>query len=494
VSAALLSLALVLPPGAVGAQTAKPQAKSMSAIKRETEVYREAMAWFRKGEEMIGTDKEHGEEQAEMFRKAIAVRPDFLEAHYDLGLVYLAQNKWRDAAAELETVLRLEPGFDAGIWSLLGDAYRGAGDYDRAIAAVEKGLGGKPDDLGLLKALGYLQFRSGRDAEAAATLGRIIALDPTDAASRLDLALLHQKNDRVAEAVAEYQEALELDPQSFAAHYNLGLLYMRQRKPLDAATEFDAARKLQPANVELLERLGDVRTYLKQYILAADAYQDALDRAGDPARLLPKLGFSLANDGKAAAAVAALEKAVALDAENADAWFLLGDLYADSGRGAGAIDAALAAYKKALALRPGQKAIHLNLGVLYAEKEMYPEAMAELREAVDGGDASDAGYAAAWANIALVAEKLDDDQGAIAAHEKVVALGNATANNYFHLGVLYAKNDRPEPSIDAFAKAVELDPERYRAVLREELKNVHSILDGVRFQKRFMDLLATGQP
>jgi tetratricopeptide (TPR) repeat protein len=101
----------------------------------------------------------------------------------------------------------------------------------------------------------------------------------------------------------------------------------------------------------------------------------------------------------------------------------------------------------------------------------------------------DPGYAAAWSNLALVAEKTDKDREAIQAHEKVIALGKSRALNYFHLGVLYAKISMPDASIAAFTHAIDLEPEKYRAVLREELKKVHSVLDPVRYKEGFVKLL-----
>ena len=369
----LLSVILLVSGGdcELWGQTAKAKKTQDDAVVRETATYREAMSWFRKGEDMIGTDRENSEEQVEMFLKAITIRPEFLEAHHNLGLIYLNRNKMKEAAAEFEMVLSLEPKSDVGIYYLLSSAYRESGDFEKSIATLEKGLEKKPEDPIMLKALGYLQFQTNRDEAAVITLERIVTLDPMDIDARIDLALLYQKKDQIEKAVAGYKEALELDPKNFVAHYNLGLLHMKQRKPADAAEEFDAARAIEPANVELLERLGDVRTYLQQYILATDAYQDAIDRAGDPKLLLPKLGFSLANDGKVSAAIAALEKAVSLDAKNSDAWFLLGDLYADYGKNKEAI----AAYGKTAELRPEQKEVRLNLGVLYANMEMYPDAI-----------------------------------------------------------------------------------------------------------------------
>jgi tetratricopeptide (TPR) repeat protein len=75
------------------------------------------------------------------------------------------------------------------------------------------------------------------------------------------------------------------------------------------------------------------------------------------------------------------------------------------------------------------------------------------------------------------------------AYEKLIAMGKGQAINYFRLGVLYAKNDQADQAIAAFGKAIEMEPEKYRAKLREELKNVHSVLDSIRYKEAFVRLI-----
>jgi tetratricopeptide (TPR) repeat protein len=478
----ILPVLLIATPLFLQAQSKAPKIDNNSAVFSDTRNYQEAMGWFRKAEAMIGTSKENSEEQAELFRKALSVRPGFLEAHYNLGLILLNQNKMKEAAAEFENVLKLEPKFDPGIYYLLSNAYRETGNFEGSITALEKGLRRKPKDLTMLRALAYLQFHQNKDSEAIETLQQILESDATDAASRIDLALLYQKRGEADKAVIHYQEVLKTDPVNFAAHYNLGLIFLRQKKMTEAVTELDTANKLQPGNAELLERLGDVYAFQRKYEQAVNAYKAALEKSGNSYDLLQKLGFNLANIKQIPAAISALEQAVKLNSLNADLYFILGDLYSDSNR----VEDAIAAYKKSLELNPKQKEVLLNLGTLYAEKSMLQEAMAELKKAIG----LDPDYAGAWANIALVAERLDVDKEAINAHEKLATLGKAEALNYFHLGILYAKNNQSDPAITAFAKAIELEPEKYRTILREELKNVHSVLDSVRFQKKFASLLA----
>jgi tetratricopeptide (TPR) repeat protein len=462
-----------------------PPAKQQGPTEKEIKAYSEAMGWFKKAEAMIGTPQENTEEQADLFRKAIAIKPDFVEAHFNLGLIYMRQKKLREAAGEFEAIRKIDADFSANeesIHQLLAAVYLELGQKEDAIASVNAGLLKNPKNLRLLRVLAYLQVHSPDEGAAIPTLTAILELDPTDTDARLNLAILYQKQNRFEDALKNYRLVVQINPADFSAHYNLALMLMRQNKLADAAVELEAANRISAGNAELLERLGDTYANLEQLDKAVQAYQGAV--AGEPGRavLLSKLAFALARLKRTAEAAAVLEKSVALDPKSPDAFYLLGDLYAELQK----FDESVAAYGRSLKLDPKQKNVHYNLGTLFAESRHYTEARAELKAAID----IDPEYAAAWSNLAVVSEKLELDKEAMEAHEKVIGLGKAGALNYFRLGILYAKGNSPDASIKNFAKAIELEPEKYRQLLREELKNVHSVLDSVRYKDAFVRLVA----
>jgi tetratricopeptide (TPR) repeat protein len=477
----LAAFALLFGYSIAAAQSGSQHPSKKVPTLEEGKVYHEAYEWFKKAEAMIGTPKENSDEQAELFLKTIKIKPDFLEAHFDLGLIYANQKKMQQAVAEFETVLRIDPKFDEGIYFLIASAYQEIGNVNAATAALEKGLQRKPKDPKMLKALAYLQFHGNNDAAAIDALNRLLEIEPADTTSRIDLGLLYQRNNQLERAIAAYQDVLQSEPKNFTARYNLGLIYLRQRKNAEAAAELESANQIQPGNPELLERLGDAYAFQREHQKAANAYKAALEESPDRGALYSKLGFSLANLNLFEAAANALEKAARLNPGNADTFFLLGDMYSELKRP----DDAVSAYRRSLEINPKQKEVLYNLGTLYAEQQKFNEAMVELKFAVQ----LDPDYSSAWANMALVAEKLDLDKEAIEAHEKLIALGKGEALNYFHLGVLYAKTGQTDPAIAAFAKAIELQPDKYRAVLREELKKVHSVLDSIRYKEAFTRLL-----
>jgi Tfp pilus assembly protein PilF len=464
------------------AQSVASKKDSKAVTTNDAKIYGEAMGLFKKAEAMIGTPKENSEEQAELFLKALQIKPDFLEAHFDLGLIYANQNKMKEAASEFEKVLKIDPKFESNIHLLLASAYQKLGENKSAISELEAQLQRNPKDLHILKPLASLQFHDNNEPAAIGSLLKILELDPADIESRLDLALIYQKGGELEKAIHNYTEILRMDPKSFVSRYNLGLIYHRQKKMKEAATELDAANQIKPGNAELLERLGDIYVLEKQHEQSVAAYKAALEKATNKGILYAKLGFGLANLNQPEAAVAALENAAHLDSKVPGTFSLLGDLYSELKRN----DEAMAAYRKSIELNPKQKDLHYDLGTLYAEQKKLEEAMAELRIAIQ----LDPEYAAAWANMALVAEQLDMDKDAIQAHEKVVSLGKAQPLTYFHLGVLYAKTDQPDISIVYFTRAIELEPDKYRAMLKEELKKVHSVLDSVRYKEKFVRLLA----
>ena len=162
------------------------------------------MEWFKKAEAMIGTPQENSEEQAELFRKAIQAKPDFLEAHYNLGLIYANQKKMKEAATEFEAVLKIEPEFDPNIYMLLAKQ-REAGNNRLALAALE-GLRRKPKDPAFPKALAYLHFNSKMTLQPFKTCN--CSLRRTPSPRRIWIWLfLYQRNGDLENAVHHYQAA-----------------------------------------------------------------------------------------------------------------------------------------------------------------------------------------------------------------------------------------------------------------------------------------------
>src|SRR5262249_19565241 len=153
------------------------------------------------------------EAAAREFRAVLRQAPDYPPAHYQLGLYALRREDWAGAAAELETALKLAPGFKEAAFNLaraydrlgrtadarqmrdrfvrltqqeqqildlrtrigfgggdtatylrLARAYRAAGQPDRAAETLVSGLQRAPGDRGLKSELQSLRSLAGQPA------------------------------------------------------------------------------------------------------------------------------------------------------------------------------------------------------------------------------------------------------------------------------------------------------------------------------------------
>jgi len=122
----------------------------------------------------------------DQYRQAIAINPEYAEAHANLGHALLFAGQFEAARSQLLEALRLRPSF--------------------AMAQA---------DLGVLNAAG------GNYQEAIGQLSESLRLDPDDAEAHSNLCFVLQRAGRVDEAIVQCREALRLRPDFPSAEYNL---------------------------------------------------------------------------------------------------------------------------------------------------------------------------------------------------------------------------------------------------------------------------------
>lgn len=220
-----------------------------------------------------------------------------------------------------------------------------------------------------LKALEARQY-----APAAQLFRQAVQADPGDYAAHFHLALAESLLGQETDAVAEYQKTLELKPGLYQAELNLGILLLRMKRPADAApylkTAVDAKPKEYRAQFHLAEALlgaGDAAQAEPHYQLAAE-----LDPKSAAAQL--GLGRTQARQNRLSAAAEHFEKAAQLDPSFNDALLELAGLYEQNHQP----EQAIAIYQKF----PASVAAQQRLGELFFESKRFSEAVPYLEKAV----------------------------------------------------------------------------------------------------------------
>jgi tetratricopeptide (TPR) repeat protein len=158
------------------------------------------------------------EEAAAAYERAITLDRDLLEAHFNLGLLYLEQNRPDLAKSEFTTYTLRRPNEAAG-WLKLGFAQLRGGEALTAERSFSSVLALKTNEAEAYNALGLASVQIGKTRDAAEFFAAALQANPNFASALLNLATVNLQylHDNRA-ALANYQAYLALTPRP--ANYN----------------------------------------------------------------------------------------------------------------------------------------------------------------------------------------------------------------------------------------------------------------------------------
>jgi adenylate cyclase len=144
-----------------------------------------------------------------------------------LGLIYLHQQQYEQALAEMERAVTLAP-TEAWSYGALAEALSRVGKPEDALEAAARALRLKPFIAERhLDSVGAAYYLAGRPEEAIAPLKRFLTRYPNILGAHLTLAAVYSELGKEAEARAEAAEVLQINPQfSLEVH--------KQREPIKA--------------------------------------------------------------------------------------------------------------------------------------------------------------------------------------------------------------------------------------------------------------------
>jgi protein O-GlcNAc transferase len=221
-----------------------------------------------------------------------------------------------------------------------------------------------------------------------------------------------QRHGDLVEAARLYREVLSLDPRNEAACGNLAIIAAQQGDLTGAERLFRQSLALRP-NPEGFNNLG----------------------------------MLLLQRGRAADAIAAHRRAIALRPDYAAAHLALGNALKQQGE----LEAALAAYREVVRLDPAAADAHNNIGVVLQRQGKLDDALAAYRAAA----ALQPAYAQAHFNVGVVLHEKRDLDAAAAAYRQVIALRPDIADAYNNLGTVLQDQGRLDEALAAFAAAIE---------------------------------------
>ncbi|GBC84273.1 Lipopolysaccharide assembly protein B [bacterium HR11] len=111
------------------------------------------------------------------YQKALSIKADIPEAHFDLAILYVEKQDWAKALAEFQKAVELKPDFVEAL-DQMARIYYNQKQWDKCIEAVDRILAQKNDYVWAYRLGGYAWAQKGDLAKAAEYFKKYLELNP----------------------------------------------------------------------------------------------------------------------------------------------------------------------------------------------------------------------------------------------------------------------------------------------------------------------------
>lgn len=252
-------------------------------------------------------------------------------AQYEAGVELLESGSTYRAVDAFMAAVAANPAY-ADAWAMLARCQYELGEYERAASFVAEAYKYGPRSPSLVTLEAFSRIGQGKLTEARALLDEALARLPNDRDARFGMALLDLRNGRPGDARARLSSSLKTAPRDPRALLSLALIAKAEGRVDETAAYLAEALRWTAgdpdasyAAAELYYERGDLAEAAR---LAGQAVRERPAHAG-ARRLLAALYYER---GAIDEAREVLEGSIALDRDDARAWFLLGLVEQAAGR------------------------------------------------------------------------------------------------------------------------------------------------------------------
>ncbi len=458
---------------------------------------------------------ERNEEAIAAFKQALVRDPQDFLSWNGLGQMHARLGLYQNAISAFQKALETSPAY-APAWLGIGLACQESGQLEPAEAALQRAL--VLDDH-LVEAwvnLGKCLALQNRDNRAVEAYGKALEINPQNLEAWDHLGRLHLQRQDYEASVAGFQKAISIDPNFSEAYLGMAYALFEKGDFKTSAVIYEKAITLfedPETRAVLWNRLGDTYVHLKEYEKAIAAYRQSDElvkecQEPEPAERQEDAASQTLhcsemeneqNDPAEERGETMNESTRVFDSRSAREWNELGNTYLKSG----AYNEAIAAYTKAIDLAPDASwpyiqnlaQVHYQKGKLRGQragdKEQDPDVWEEEDESLSATlfgtdsiptperhdsqseeeqpgvaqrDPLDAAHTPAPSGCcseeqAVLSESLRESPLSPEEPEPVVVeVPDGSASDWNELGNAYLKDRNFDAAIEAYKKAIELDP------------------------------------
>ncbi len=398
----------------------------------------------------LALDNDDAHIAASAYRRLAELKPDDPEVHRRLGALLRELGQLGEAAQSLLESLRLQQSADA--YLELARVRWAQGEQQRALNNYRQARELRPNDGQIAAETGWALIESGEAVEAIEPLNAAALLQPNNARVLYDLGRAYEMQGRRGEALEWYERAATEAPEWVEALRATGRVAYQVGFTAMARRYLARALRCDPNDADALTEVGRLHLDARAGIRAERALRRALARGNTQPAVRRDLAQALLLNARPADALRVLEPIAEDDADvdalRSAAYEQLGDART-----------ALLIARAAAAQRPRDPRLQRRLGSLALAAGHISEALVALETAIALGDQDP------QTRIDLSRSLLRAGKTSAALRPIEWAVERAAHNAAAHEqhGLVLLALDRLDDAGEAFARAIELDPDRAAA-------------------------------
>ena len=203
------------------------------------------------------------DEAVTKFKQALALKPNYTEVHYNLGVTLRELGLIEEAIKSYKNALNIKNEYPNAHYNL-GNALLSIKKYDAAIKHFESAVVFNPEFAQAYYNLGLAYKLIKNDFEAGLSFDKALAIKPDYAEAANDRGVIFQNSGDLENAIKYYQKALAINPNLADTYNNIGITEKQLNKIDNAIKSFEGAISVDPNFADAYYNLS----LFKQYTLS----------------------------------------------------------------------------------------------------------------------------------------------------------------------------------------------------------------------------------
>ncbi|MGR3310146.1 MAG: tetratricopeptide repeat protein [Candidatus Brocadiales bacterium] len=374
----------------------------------------------------------------------IGKEPKNLDAHIQLGLLYLRTGKYDDASAEVEKIAEINERITV-VKYITGCINLQKGELPKAITNLRDATIRMPTSWESHYYLALALRGSNKVEEAKTELNTVIELVPEFTPARIVLAELLSEDGWYDEVVKHCKMSLEYEPESIEAMQLLGIAYTEQKRYDDAEEEFDKILEIEPTiGLKNMAYLNLAKRKLSKCIKQCN---EAIEIDPKDARLHYILAEAYRRKGSVEDALKELEETLRINPSYPAAQLTLAQIQSALGKE----DDAIKVFNDIISARPESLPPRIQLANLYRKRNETDKAIEVLKRTIE----IDPNYYPAYilADIYFMQGRVDES---IDLYRKASLLSNKKPTLPINLAIAYQQKGDYDAAFEACQQGLDI--------------------------------------